>query len=242
MEISCGGSQRRAPSGSNWTSPGSFSTPRLKPCAPWIRRALEWFRADQRGWVHGYGSRCVKPPVLYGHISRRDAMTVEWSRFAQSLTSKPVKWMVTGLVTMLYWSFVRDDQPRHLTCQQLALAMREEIANLEAAGIRVVQIDEPRFAKVYRFDIRAARTSQVGGRSLPARLPGRAGHHTDRTHRCCSDFTDIIEATVDMVADVLAIEGTRWGMRILEPFTRCRYPREVGPRVSRIEPVSRLAS
>src|SRR5699024_8885947 len=97
------------------------------------------------GWVQSYGSRCVKPPVIFGDVSRPSPMTVEWARFAQSLTDKPVKGMLTGPVTILQWSFVRDDQPRHDTCRQIALALRDEVRDLEAAGIQVIQIDEPAF-------------------------------------------------------------------------------------------------
>jgi 5-methyltetrahydropteroyltriglutamate--homocysteine methyltransferase len=159
-------------------------------------------------------------------------MTVEWSRFAQSLTGRPVKGMLTGPVTMLQWSFVRDDQPCWLTCRQVALGIRDKIAELEATGIRMVQIDEPALREelplrrqswqdYLRWAVEAFRLAAAG-----------AGDTTQiHTHMCYSEFDDIIEAIADMDADVLAIEGTRSGMRILEAFRRCRYPREVGPGV-----------
>jgi len=193
---------------------------------------LNGFALTEHGWVQSYGSRCVKPPVLYGDVSRQGAMTVEWSRFAQSLTERPVKGMLTGPVTMLQWSFVRDDQPRWLTCRQIALAIREEIADLEAAGIRVIQIDEPALRE--GLPLRRQSWEDYLEWAVEAfRLASSGARDTTQihTHMCYSEFNDVIEAIVDMDADVLAIEGTRSGMHILEAFKRCRYPRDVGPGV-----------
>jgi 5-methyltetrahydropteroyltriglutamate--homocysteine methyltransferase len=183
----------------------------------------------EHGWVQSYGSRCVKPPILYGDVSRRAGMTVEWARFAQSRTPRPVKGMLTGPVTMLQWSFVRDDQPRALTCRQIALALREEIADLETAGIRVIQVDEPALREGLPLRGRD-RAGYLGWAVEAFRLAtAGAGDATQiHTHMCYSDFNDIIEAIAAMDADVLAIEGTRSGMRVLEAFRRFRYPREVG--------------
>jgi len=193
---------------------------------------LNGFASTQHGWVQSYGSRCVKPPILYGDVSRRGAMTVEWSRFAQSLTPRPVKGMLTGPVTMLQWSFVRDDQPRSVTCRQVALGIRDEIADLEAAAIRVIQIDEPALREGLPLR-RQNREDYLKWAVEAFRLASSGARDTTQihTHMCYSEFNDVIEAIVDMDADVLAIEGTRSGMRILEAFQRCRYPRDVGPGV-----------
>jgi 5-methyltetrahydropteroyltriglutamate--homocysteine methyltransferase len=193
---------------------------------------LNGFTLTQHGWIQSYGSRCVKPPILYGDVSRPGAMTVEWSRFAQSLTPRPVKGVLTGPVTMLQWSFVRDDQPRRLTCRQIALAIREEVADLEAARIRVIQIDEPALRE--GLPLRRQGWEDYLKWAVEAfRLASSGAQDTTQihTHMCYSEFNDIIEAIVEMDADVLAIEGTRSGMRILEAFERCRYRRDVGPGV-----------
>ena len=193
---------------------------------------LNGFAMTQHGWVQSYGSRSVKPPILYGDVSRRGAMTVEWSRFAQSLTGRPVKGMLTGPVTMLQWSFVRDDQPRRLTCRQIALVIREEIADLEAAGLRIIQIDEPALREGVPLSS-GGREDYLQWAVEAFRLASSGARDTTQihTHMCYSEFTDIIEAIEGMDADVLAIEGTRSGMRILEVFRRRRYPRDVGPGV-----------
>jgi 5-methyltetrahydropteroyltriglutamate--homocysteine methyltransferase len=193
---------------------------------------LAGFAVTQHGWVQSYGSRSVKPPILYGDVSRREAMTVDWSRYAQSLTSRPVKGMLTGPVTMLQWSFVRDDQPRRLTCRQIALALREEIGELEAVGIRIIQIDEPALRE--GLPLREQGREDYLAWAIEAfRLASSGVRDTTQihTHMCYSEFSDIIEAIAAMDADVLAIEGTRSGMRILEALERCRYPGDVGPGV-----------
>ncbi|MBP2676749.1 MAG: metE, partial [Deltaproteobacteria bacterium] len=193
---------------------------------------LEGFAFTENGWVQSYGSRCVKPPVLYGDVSRRRAMTVEWSRFAQSLTRRPMKGMLTGPVTILQWSFVRDDQPRAETCRQLALALRDEVADLEAAGIAMIQVDEPAIreglplrrgdrAGYLRWAVDAFRLATSGVRD----------ETQVHTHLCYSEFGDIMDSIVEMDADVLSIESSRSGMALLSDFGRCRYPNEVGPGV-----------
>jgi 5-methyltetrahydropteroyltriglutamate--homocysteine methyltransferase len=193
---------------------------------------LGGFALTEHGWVQSYGSRCVRPPILYGDVARHDAITVRWATFAQSLTEKPVKGMLTGPVTMLQWSFVRDDQPRWLTCRQIALALRDEVADLEAAGIGVIQIDEPAIREglplraedrpeYLRWAVEAFRLAASGAR------PTTQIH----THMCYADFDDIIEAVAEMDADVLLVEGARSGLRILDVLGRYRYPGDVGPGV-----------
>jgi 5-methyltetrahydropteroyltriglutamate--homocysteine methyltransferase len=193
---------------------------------------LDGFALTRHGWVQSYGSRCVKPPILYGDVARRGPITVRWSRFAQSRTGKPVKGMLTGPVTLLQWSFVRDDQPRAITCRQLALALRDEVMDLEAAGTAIIQIDEPalreslplrraEWAAHLEWAVDAFRLTTAGVRD------GTQIH----THMCYSDFDEIVEAIVRMDADVLSIEGARSGMGILEALRRCAYPNEVGPGV-----------
>ena len=193
---------------------------------------LDGFALTRHGWVQSYGSRCVKPPILYGDVARRGPITVRWSRFAQSRTGKPVKGMLTGPVTLLQWSFVRDDQPRAITCRQLALALRDEVMDLEAAGTAIIQIDEPalreslplrraEWAAHLEWAVDAFRLITAGVRD------GTQIH----THMCYSDFDEIVEAIVRMDADVLSIEGARSAMGILEALRRCAYPNEVGPGV-----------
>jgi 5-methyltetrahydropteroyltriglutamate--homocysteine methyltransferase len=193
---------------------------------------LDGFTLTGHGWVQSYGSRCVKPPILYGDVARREPITVRWSRFAQSCTGKPVKGMLTGPVTLLQWSFVRDDQPRALTCRQLALALREEVADLEAAGIAIVQIDEPALREglpLRRAEWAAYLAWAVEAFRLAA---GGAGDATQiHTHMCYSDFDEIVEAIARMDADVLSIEGARSAMRVLEALGRGAYPGAVGPGV-----------
>ena len=193
---------------------------------------LDGFAFTENGWVQSYGSRCVKPPVLFGDVFRRRAMTVEWSRYAQSHTRKPMKGMLTGPVTILHWSFVRDDQPRRATCTQIALALRDEVMDLEAAGIPIIQVDEPaireglplrtRDAPAYlRWTIQAFRLATSGVRE----------DTQIHTHMCYSEFGDILDAVAMMDADVLSIETSRSKMELFLDFGRLRYPNEVGPGV-----------
>jgi 5-methyltetrahydropteroyltriglutamate--homocysteine methyltransferase len=193
---------------------------------------LDGFVFSQNGWVQSYGSRCVKPPIIFGDVSRPQAMTVRWAKYAQSLTAKPVKGMLTGPVTILQWSFVRDDQPRSATCQQIALAIRDEVADLESAGIRAIQIDEPAIRE--GLPLRRADWAEYLLWSVDAfRLAsaGVADATQIHTHMCYSEFNDIIEAIVRMDADVISIECSRSRMELLDAFTRVRYPNEIGPGV-----------
>jgi 5-methyltetrahydropteroyltriglutamate--homocysteine methyltransferase len=193
---------------------------------------LDGFCLTRQGWVQSYGSRCVKPPVLYGDVARRAPITVGWSSFAQSRTTRPVKGMLTGPVTLLQWSFVRDDQPRAVTCRQLALALREEVADLEAAGVAIIQIDEPALREA--LPLRRAGWPAVLDWAVDAFRLAAAGVRDAtqiHTHMCYSDFDEIVEAIVRMDADVLSIEGARSDMRILDALGRCAYPSEVGPGV-----------
>ncbi|HCQ37161.1 MAG TPA: 5-methyltetrahydropteroyltriglutamate--homocysteine S-methyltransferase, partial [Alcanivorax sp.] len=193
---------------------------------------LEGFAFTRFGWVQSYGSRCVKPPVIFGDVSRPKAMTVDWTRFAQSLTDKPVKGMLTGPVTILQWSFVRDDQPRDTTCRQIALALRDEVQDLENAGIGVIQIDEPAFREglpLRRDDWQAYLDWAVDCFRLAT--VGVADETQIHTHMCYSEFNDIIEAIAAMDADVITIETSRSNMELLEAFENFQYPNDIGPGV-----------
>jgi 5-methyltetrahydropteroyltriglutamate--homocysteine methyltransferase len=193
---------------------------------------LAGFVFSRFGWVQSYGSRCVKPPIIFGDISRPQPMTVEWARFAQSLTRKPVKGMLTGPVTILQWSFVRDDQPRADTCRQIALALRDEVADLEQAGIGVIQIDEPAFREglpLRQRDWQDYLQWAVDAFRLCSSVV--ADHTQIHTHMCYSEFNDIIEAIAAMDADVITIETSRSNMALLEAFEQFRYPNDIGPGV-----------
>ena len=193
---------------------------------------LEGFAFTENGWVQSYGSRCVKPPILYGDVSRRRAMTVEWARFAQSLTRRPVKGILTGPVTILQWSFVRNDQPRSETCLQIAQALREEVADLEAAGIGMIQVDEPAIREGLPLR-RGDRPEYLRWAVAAFRLAtGGVRDETQiHTHLCYSEFGDILDAIIQMDADVLSIESSRSGMELLSGFRQCRYPNDIGPGV-----------
>ena len=193
---------------------------------------LEGYAFTQFGWVQSYGSRCVKPPVLFGDISRPRSMTVDWVTYAQSLTDKPMKGMLTGPVTMLNWSFVRDDQPRADTCRQLALAIREEALDLEKAGIRVIQIDEAALRE--GLPLRRSRWREYldwAVESFRITANGVADTTQIHTHMCYSEFNDIIESIAAMDADVITIETSRSDMELLDVFDRFKYPNEIGPGV-----------
>jgi 5-methyltetrahydropteroyltriglutamate--homocysteine methyltransferase len=193
---------------------------------------LEGFAFTQHGWVQSYGSRCVKPPILYGDVSRPAPLTVPWARYAQSLTARPMKGMLTGPVTMLQWSFVRDDQPRADTCRQIALALRDEVRDLEAAGIRVIQIDEPAFREglpLRRSEWPVYLDWAVECFRLTA---GGVRDETQiHTHMCYSEFNDIIAAIAALDADVITIETARSQMELLEAFRDYAYPNAIGPGV-----------
>ena len=193
---------------------------------------LKGFAFTKNGWVQSYGSRCVKPPVIYGDVSRPTPMTVGWSSYAQSLTKLPVKGMLTGPVTILQWSFVRDDQPRSATCRQIALAIRDEVKDLETAGIRVIQIDEPAIREglpLRKADWRAYLQWAVEA----FRISSSGVHDATQihTHMCYSEFNDIIGDIAAMDADVITIECSRSQMELLDAFADFKYPNEIGPGV-----------
>lgn len=193
---------------------------------------LDGYAFSQFGWVQSYGSRCVKPPILFGDISRPKAMTVEWTQYAQSLTSKPMKGMLTGPVTMLNWSFVRDDQPRSVSCQQLALAIREEVLDLEKAGVRIIQIDEAALRE--GLPLRKSQWQDYlnwAVSSYRISANGVADETQIHTHMCYSEFNDIIAAIAGMDADVITIETSRSDMELLDAFDNFNYPNEIGPGV-----------
>ncbi|MFP3831452.1 5-methyltetrahydropteroyltriglutamate--homocysteine S-methyltransferase [Chryseobacterium sp. SIMBA_028] len=193
---------------------------------------LEGFVFTKNGWVQSYGSRCVKPPIIFGDVSRPAPMTVYWSQYAQSQTNQWVKGMLTGPVTILQWSFVRDDQPRSETCKQIALAIRDEVVDLEKAGIRIIQIDEPaireglplrktEWQNYLKWAVEAFRISASG-------VDDATQIHT---HMCYSEFNDIIKNIADMDADVITIECSRSQMELLNAFADFKYPNEIGPGV-----------
>ncbi|TFW16593.1 5-methyltetrahydropteroyltriglutamate--homocysteine S-methyltransferase [Duganella callida] len=193
---------------------------------------LEGYAFSQFGWVQSYGSRCVKPPILFGDIRRPRAMTVEWIRYAQSLTVKPMKGMLTGPVTMLNWSFVRDDQPRAVSCRQLALAIRAEVLDLEQAGVRVIQIDEAALREglpLRRAEWRAYLDWAVDAFRIAAN--GVRDRTQIHTHMCYSEFNDIMETIAAMDADVITIETSRSDMELLDAFDDFNYPNQIGPGV-----------
>ncbi|MGN7822480.1 5-methyltetrahydropteroyltriglutamate--homocysteine S-methyltransferase [Chitinophaga sp. 22536] len=193
---------------------------------------LEGFAFTQNGWVQSYGSRCVKPPVIYGDVWRPQPMTVAWSQFAQSLTHKPVKGMLTGPVTILQWSFVRNDQPRMDTAFQIALAIRDEVKDLEDAGITVIQVDEPALRE--GLPLRKSRQDAYLRQAIDAfRLSVAPVQDTTQihTHMCYAEFNDIIAHIAAMDADVITMETSRSQMELLEAFARFSYPNETGPGV-----------
>jgi 5-methyltetrahydropteroyltriglutamate--homocysteine methyltransferase len=193
---------------------------------------LAGFAVTEKGWVQSYGSRCVKPPIIYGDVARKKPMTVEWSSFAQSLTLKPMKGMLTGPVTILQWSFVRDDQQRSETCRQIALAIRDEVTDLEAAGIRVIQIDEPALREGLPL-LRSQWPTYLAWAVESFRLASSSVRDETQihTHMCYAEFQDIIDALAQMDADVISIETSRSQMELLQTFAQYRYPNEIGPGV-----------
>ncbi len=193
---------------------------------------LDGYAFSEFGWVQSYGSRCVKPPILFGDISRPNPMTVQWITYAQSLTDKPMKGMLTGPVTILNWSFVRDDQPRSVSCQQIALAIRDEVLDLEKAGVRIIQIDEAALREglpLRRSQWQAYLDWAVESFRIAAN--GVADETQIHSHMCYSEFNDIIESIAQMDADVITIETSRSDMELLEAFESFNYPNEIGPGV-----------
>ena len=193
---------------------------------------LDGYTSTKNGWVQSYGTRCVKPPIIFGDIRRTGPMTVKWTKYAQSLSSKPVKGMLTGPVTMLQWSFVRDDQPHGTTCRQLALAIRDEVVDLEAAGTKIIQIDEPAIREglplrkedwddYLKWAVECFRLASSG-------VEDRTQIHT---HMCYAAYNDIISAIADLDADVISMESSRSDGELLTAFSSYHYPNEIGPGV-----------
>lgn len=195
-------------------------------------QALKGFCFSDNGWVQSYGSRCVKPPIIYGDVSRPNPITVQWADFAQKQTDKPVKGMLTGPVTILQWSFVRDDQPRSQTCQQIAFAMRDEVLDLEKVGLRIIQIDEAALREglpLRKADWQSYLDWAVESFKLTS--CGVRDETQIHTHMCYSEFNDIVKAVAAMDADVISIETSRSQMELLNAFVNFEYPNGIGPGV-----------
>jgi 5-methyltetrahydropteroyltriglutamate--homocysteine methyltransferase len=193
---------------------------------------LQGFAFTSNGWVQSYGSRCVKPPIIYGDVHRPKPMTVEWSQYAQSLTPRPVKGMLTGPVTILAWSFVRDDQPHAATALQIALALRDEVTDLEKAGINVIQIDEPAFREA--LPLRKNHWQEYLDWAVHCFRVSASGVQDEtqiHTHMCYSEFNDVIDSIANLDADVITIESSRSEMELLKAFESFSYPNEIGPGV-----------
>ena len=197
---------------------------------------LDGFVLTRHGWVQSYGSRCVKPPVIYGDVQRPAAMTVAWTAHAQSLTPKPVKAMLTGPVTLLQWSFVRDDQPRATTALQIALAIRDEVADLEAAGIGIIQIDEPAIREGLPLR-RSQRDACLDWTARAFRIAASVANDTTqiRTHLCYAEFNDILPQIAAMDADVITLETSRSDMQLPAGLGPFQYANEIGPGVYAID-------
>jgi 5-methyltetrahydropteroyltriglutamate--homocysteine methyltransferase len=221
--------------------------PERNDMVQYFAEQMDGYVFTQNAWVQSYGSRYVRPPVIFGDVSRSRPMTTDWIAFAQSLTDKPMKGMLTGPVTMLQWSFVRDDQPRSETCEQLALAIRDEVADLEAEDIKVIQVDEPaireglplrhdRWGEYLQWAVYCFRVATAVVRD----------ETQIHTHMCYSDFGDIMEQIQQMDADVLLIEAARSRMELLHDWERTGYAQEIGPGVydihsPRVPPASEMA-
>ncbi len=193
---------------------------------------LSGFVFTKHAWVQSYGSRCVRPPIIFGDVSRPKPMTVEWWHYAQSLTGKPVKGMLTGPVTILQWSFVRDDQPRSETCRQIALAIRDEVHDLEVAGAKIIQIDEAALRE--GLPLRRTDWQHYLDWAVECFRLTSSGVRTEtqiHTHMCYSEFNDIIAAIGAMDADVISIETARSKVELLDAFRTYAYPNEIGPGV-----------
>ncbi len=210
---------------------------------------LDGYAFTANGWVQSYGSRCVKPPLIYGDVARPTAMTVEWTAYAQRLTPRPMKGMLTGPVTMLQWAFVRDDQPRQQTCEQIAWALRDEVMDLERAGIGMIQIDEPALRE--GLPLRRAGWKAYldwAGRAFRLCASGVRDDTQIHTHMCYAEFNDILPEIAALDADVITIETSRSDMELLRGFggeRGLRYPNEIGPGVydihsPRVPPVAEM--
>jgi len=206
--------------------------PERNDMVQYFAEQLDGFFATKNGWVQSYGSRCVRPPVLYGDVTRQHPMTVEWAKYAQSLTDKPVKGMLTGPVTILAWSFVRDDQPLADTANQVALAIRDETVDLQSAGIAVIQVDEPALRELLPLrdaDKQAYLDWAVG--SFRLATSGVSDATQIHTHLCYSEFGEVIGAIADLDADVTSIEAARSHMEVLDDLNSIGFSNSVGPGV-----------
>ncbi|MFF3444872.1 5-methyltetrahydropteroyltriglutamate--homocysteine S-methyltransferase [Streptosporangium sp. NPDC002721] len=206
--------------------------PERNDMVQYFAETLEGYAATEHGWVQSYGSRYVRPPILFGDVSRPEPMTVRWASYAQSRTKKPVKGMLTGPVTMLAWSFVRDDQPLGETARQVALALRDETRDLEAAGVRIIQVDEPALRELLPLR-RADREAYLEWAVAAFRLAtgGVADSTQIHTHMCYSEFGEIIGAIGDLDADVTSVEAARSRMELLDDLRAFGYTRGIGPGV-----------
>ncbi len=191
---------------------------------------LEGFAFTSGGWVQSYGTRCVKPPIIWGDVHRPEPMTLDWARFSMMATAKPMKGMLTGPVTILKWSFVRDDQPLSETANQIALAIRDEVRDLEAAGLPIIQIDEPALREALplrKSEWKACLDWEVWAFNLAS---SGVGDETQiHTHMCYCDFEEIMEYIARMDADVISLEASRSRMGLLDAFTHYHYPNGIGP-------------
>ncbi|WP_327685644.1 5-methyltetrahydropteroyltriglutamate--homocysteine S-methyltransferase [Streptomyces sp. NBC_00467] len=206
--------------------------PERNDMVQYFAEQLTGYLATQHGWVQSYGTRYVRPPILAGDISRPEPMTVRWTSYAQSLTSRPVKGMLTGPVTMLAWSFVRDDQPLGDTARQVALALRDEVNDLETAGSPVIQVDEPALRET--LPLRSADHADYLAWATESFRLATSGVRPDtqiHTHMCYAEFGDIVQAIDDLDADVISLEAARSHMQVARELAEHGYPREAGPGV-----------
>lgn len=191
---------------------------------------LSGFAFTKFGWVQSFGSRYVRPPIIFGDVKRPQPMTIQWAKFAQSMTKKNVKGMLTGPVTILQWSFVRDDQTRAKTCRQIAFAIRDEVLDLEKAGIKIIQIDEPALREGLPIQKRLWKDYLEWAVSCFKIASSGVRDDTQiHTHMCYADFDDIIDAIIKMDADVISVEASRSKMDLLNVFSVVAYPNEIGP-------------
>lgn len=206
--------------------------PERNDMVQYFAEQLDGFFATANGWVQSYGTRCVRPPILYGDVVRTHPMTVDWITYAQSLTNKPVKGMLTGPVTILAWSFVRDDQPLSVSADQIALAIRDETVDLENAGIHIIQVDEPALRELLPLrdaDKRAYLDWAV--RAFRLATSGVSDTSQIHTHLCYSEFGEVIDAIADLDADVTSIEAARSAMEALDDLNEVGFSNGVGPGV-----------
>ncbi|MGI8879463.1 MAG: 5-methyltetrahydropteroyltriglutamate--homocysteine S-methyltransferase [Jatrophihabitans sp.] len=206
--------------------------PERNDMVQYFAEQLDGFLATTQGWVQSYGTRYVRPPIIVGDVSRPEPMTVDWTHYAQGLTERPVKGMLTGPVTMLAWSFVRDDQPLGETARQVALALRDEVADLERAGVAIIQVDEPALRET--LPLRDADRAYYLAWAVDAFALSTSGVRDDtqiHTHMCYAEFGDVLAAIVDMDADVISLEAARSDMAIVAGLAHAGYPNEVGPGV-----------